>query len=74
LLLGFVDWVRDKGPVACHKHAQSKRYRCLTATGEDIAEAVLSGGVGRAAGGATLGYRNAEAQARQNGKGLWAKL
>ena len=74
VLLKFVDWVRAKGPVVCQKHARSSRYQCLTANGEDIAEAALLDGLGRAAEGATRVYRNAEAQARKNGKGVWAKL
>ena len=74
LLLRFVDGVRAKGPVACHKHAHSSRYQCLTATGDDIAEAAILVGLGRAANRATHAYRNAEAQARQKGRGLWAKL
>jgi hypothetical protein len=74
LLRRFVESVRAQGPVACQKHEHSSRYRCSTAAGEDIAEAILLGGVGRAAERATRSYRDAEAQARQKGKGLWAKL
>jgi endonuclease YncB( thermonuclease family) len=70
----FVESVRAQGPVACQKHEHSSRYRCSTAAGEDIAEAMLLGGVGRAAARATRSYRDAEAQARQKGRGLWAKL
>jgi hypothetical protein len=74
LLRRFVESVQAQGPVACQKHEHSSRYRCWTAAGEDIAEAILLGGVGRAAARATRSYRDAEAQARQKGKGLWAKL
>ncbi len=74
LLSSFVDGVRAKGPVACHKHAHSSRYQCSTTTGEDIAGAAILAGVGRVAEGATPGYRAAEKHARQKGRGLWAKL
>ena len=71
-LLRFVDWVRTKGPVVCQKHVRSNRYQCSTATGEDIAEAALVDGLGRAAEGAARGYRDAEAQARK-GQGPMGK-
>lgn len=73
-LVSFVEWVRAKGPLECRKHAHSSRYRCSTGTGEDVAEAALLAGVGRAAEGATVAYRDAEARARRKGKGLWAGL
>jgi endonuclease YncB( thermonuclease family) len=63
----MADWVRAKGPVECRKQAHSRRYRCSTSAGEDIAEAALLAGVAHAAGGATPAYRNAEAQARRRG-------
>ena len=72
-LVSFVEWVRRKGPLECHKHAHSNRYRCSTPTGEDLAEAALLAGIGRAADGAGAAYRDAEAKARRQGKGLWAK-
>jgi endonuclease YncB( thermonuclease family) len=72
-LVRFVDRVRAKGSIECHRHPHSSRYRCATATGEDIAEAALLAGVGRAADGATVAYRDAEAEARRKGRGLWAK-
>jgi hypothetical protein len=72
-LIGFVEQVRAKGAVECHRQTHSTRYRCLMATGEDVAEAALLAGVGRAADGATVAYRTAEAQAHQRGRGLWAK-
>ena len=72
-LIGFVEQVRAKGAVECRRQTHSNRYRCLTATGEDVAEAALLAGVGRAADGATVAYRTAEAQAHQRGRGLWAK-
>ena len=72
-LVSFVERVRAKGPLECHKHANSRRYRCLTPAGEDLAEAALLAGIGRAAEGASPAYRDAEAKARRQGKGLWAK-
>jgi hypothetical protein len=72
-LIGFVDLVRAKGAVECRRQTHSSRYRCLMATGEDLAEAALLAGVGRAADGATVGYRTAEAQAHQRSRGLWAR-
>jgi len=72
-LIGFVDQVRAKGAVECRRQTHSSRYRCLMATGEDLAEAALLAGVGRAADGATVAYRSAEAQAHQKGRGLWAR-
>jgi hypothetical protein len=72
-LTGFVDLMRAKGAVECRKQTHSSRYRCLMPTGEDLAEAALLAGVGRAADGATVAYRTAEAQAHQRGRGLWAR-
>jgi endonuclease YncB( thermonuclease family) len=72
-LVSFVERVRAKGPLECHRHANSRRYRCLTPAGEDLAEAALLAGIGRAADGASPVYRDAEAKARRQGKGLWAK-
>ena len=72
-LIGFVEQVRAKGAVECRRQTHSTRYRCLMATGEDLAEAALFAGVGRAADGATVAYRTAEAQAHQRGRGLWAR-
>jgi endonuclease YncB( thermonuclease family) len=45
----------------------------LTPAGEDLAEAALLAGIGRVAEGASPAYRDAEAKARRQGKGLWAK-
>ena len=68
-LENVADWVRAKGPVECRKREYSRRYRCSTSAGEDIAEAALLAGVARAASGASLAYRNAEAQAHRQDKG-----
>ena len=72
-LIGFVDQVRAKGAVECRRQPHSSRYRCLMATGEDVGEAALLAGFGRAADGSSVAYRTAEAQAHQKSRGLWAK-
>jgi hypothetical protein len=72
-LIGFMELVRAKGAVECRRQTHSSRYRCLMTTGEDLAEAALLAGVGRAADGATVAYRTAETQAHQRGRGLWAR-
>jgi endonuclease YncB( thermonuclease family) len=72
-LASLVNWVRAKGPVECMPQARTLLYRCFTATGEDIAEAALLAGVGRAGNRATAAYENAESSARRMGKGLWAR-
>jgi endonuclease YncB( thermonuclease family) len=73
LLASLVNWVRAKGPVECVLQARTPLYRCFTATGEDIAEAALLAGIGRAGERATAAYENAESSARRMGKGLWAR-
>jgi len=69
----LVNWVRGKGSIECVPRAKSGRYQCFTATGEDIAEAALLAGVARAGDRAPAAYRNAEAQARRQEKGLWGR-
>jgi hypothetical protein len=69
----LVNWVRAKGPIECVPRAKTGRYQCFTATGEDIAEAALLAGVARAGDRAPAAYRNAEAQARRQEKGLWGR-
>jgi endonuclease YncB( thermonuclease family) len=69
----LVSWVRAKGVVECVPQAWTPFYRCFTATGEDIAEAALLAGVGRAGNRATAAYEDAESSARRMGKGLWAR-
>jgi endonuclease YncB( thermonuclease family) len=67
-----VGQVSAGGPIDCRRQAYSTRYRCVTAEGKDVAELALLSGIARAAAGAAIAYRDAEAQARQAGKGLWA--
>ena len=69
----LVNWVRAKGPIECVPQAKTGRCQCFTATGEDIAEAALLAGVAQAGDRAPAAYRNAEAQARRNEKGLWGR-
>jgi endonuclease YncB( thermonuclease family) len=69
----LVNWVRAKGSIECVPRAKTGRYQCFTATGEDIAEAALLAGVARAGDRAPAAYRNAEAQARRQEKGLWGR-
>ncbi len=71
-LAGLVARVSAEGSITCHRQAHSKRYRCSTATREDLAETELLSGIGRAADGATTAYRSAEAQARSKGRWLSA--
>ena len=73
LLASLVNWVRAKGAVECLPQEPTQLYRCFTATGEDIAEAALLAGMGRAGEGATAAYQSAESNARRMGKGLWAR-
>ena len=73
LLASLVNWVRAKGAVECLPQEPTHLYRCFTATGEDIAEAALLAGIGRAGEGAKAAYQSAESNARRMGKGLWAR-
>jgi hypothetical protein len=66
-LARFVAQVGAAGSINCRRQAHSTRYLCAAATHEDIAETELLSGLGRAADGATLAYRNAESQARDKG-------
>jgi hypothetical protein len=71
----FADFARRiaaAGPVECRRQPASTRYRCETATGNDVAELALLAGLGRAPDGATLAYRDAEAEARHARRGLWS--
>jgi endonuclease YncB( thermonuclease family) len=73
LLASLVNWVRAKGAVECLLQVPTQLYRCFTTTGEDIAEAALLAGIGRAGEGARAAYQSAESNARRMGKGLWAR-
>jgi hypothetical protein len=63
-LTGLEAQVNADGPISCRRQAHSTRYRCLTAHREDIAEIALFSGIGRAAIGAPVAYRDAEARTR----------
>lgn len=47
------------------------KFRCFTPGKVDVGGVVIFNGVGKAAPDAPLEYRNAEAQARSAGKGVW---
>ncbi len=63
-LVRFGNTVTAEGPVSCRRQPHSTRYRCLTAGREDIAEMALFSGIGRAAGGAPVAYKDAREQPR----------
>ena len=68
-LTGLEARVNAEGPISCRRQAHSTRYRCLTANREDIAEMALFSGIGRAAIGAPVAYRDAEARTRTKAAG-----
>jgi endonuclease YncB( thermonuclease family) len=74
VLAPFESWLRAQGALACEPEAQTGRYRCFTASGVDVAEAAILNGAGRVGDGATPGYREREAEARQGHRGLWQGL
>jgi endonuclease YncB( thermonuclease family) len=74
VLAPFESWIRAQGALACEPEAQTGRYRCFTASGVDVAEAAILNGAGRVGDGATPGYREREAEARQGHRGLWQGL
>ena len=71
VLSPFENWVRAQGALLCEPDAQTGRYRCFTGSGVDVAEAAILNGAGRVGDGATPGYREREAEARQGLRGLW---
>jgi endonuclease YncB( thermonuclease family) len=71
VLSPFETWVRAQGALLCEPDAQTGRYRCFTNNGIDVAEAAILNGAGRVGDGATPGYREREADARQGRRGLW---
>ncbi len=66
-LARFADKVKAEGPISCRKPAHSTRYRCLTASHEDVAEMALLSGVALVANGAPVAYRAAAALTHGNG-------
>jgi hypothetical protein len=68
-LTGLEAQVNAEGPISCRRQAHSTRYRCLSANREDIAEMALFSGIGRAAIGAPVAYRDAEARTRAKAAG-----
>ena len=58
-LVRFADRMKAENPISCHRQPHSTRYRCFTASREDIAEMALLSGVGQPAIGAPVAYRAA---------------
>jgi len=71
VLSPFENWIRAQGALLCEPDAQTGRYRCFTSGGIDVAEAAILNGAGRVGDGATSGYREREAEARQGHRGPW---
>jgi endonuclease YncB( thermonuclease family) len=71
VLSPFEKWVEAQGALDCEPEAQTGRYRCLTGSGVDVAEAAILNGAGRVGDGASPAYRDSESQARQDHRGLW---
>ncbi len=67
----FDSWVRGEGELVCTPDAQTGRYRCLTGSGVDVAQAAILNGTGRVGDGALPEYRDSETQARNEKRGLW---
>src|SRR5271166_6154681 len=59
-LARLLDRVKAESPISCRRQPRSTRYRCFTATRDDIAEMALLSGVGHPASGAPVAYRAAE--------------
>ena len=66
-LVRFADRMKAENPISCHRQPHSTRYRCFTASREDIAEMALLSGVGQPASGAPVAYRAAEVLTRGKG-------
>lgn len=66
-LARFADKIKAEGPISCRKPVHSTRYRCLTASREDIAEMALLSGIALVANGAPVAYRAAAALTHGNG-------
>jgi len=73
VLAPFESWLRGQGDLVCEPDAQTGRYRCLTGSGVDVAEAAILNGSGRVGDGATPEYRDSETQAREAKRGLWGE-
>jgi hypothetical protein len=59
------------GMASCEPVAGSRRHRCLTADGIDLAEAALYNGLARVMRDASDAYRYAERAAREARRGIW---
>lgn len=69
----FEKWVRSHAELKCELSQRRERYRCVTTTGVDVAEAALLNGAGQTSDDAAPIYRQREAEARKNRRGMWAK-
>jgi hypothetical protein len=63
----FADRMKAESPISCHRQPHSTRYRCFTASREDIAEMALLSGIGQPAIGAPMAYRAAAVLTRGKG-------
>ncbi len=66
-LARFADRMKSESPISCHRQPHSTRYRCFTASREDIAEMALLSGIGQPAIGAPVAYQAAEVLTRGKG-------
>jgi endonuclease YncB( thermonuclease family) len=69
----FEKWVEAQGQLVCDPDAGTGRYRCLTGSGVDVAQAAILNGAGRVGDGASPAYRDSETQARNAKRGLWGQ-
>jgi hypothetical protein len=59
------------GTATCEPVAASRRHRCMTGDGIDLAEAALYNGLARVTQDASDAYRYAERAAREARRGIW---
>ena len=69
---GMALFVQEQGGRVSCLHREAARYVCQLG-GRDIAEVALFNGAARAAADAPESYRQREAQAREAGRGVWAR-
>jgi endonuclease YncB( thermonuclease family) len=71
VLSGFETWVKSRGALECDPVAETGAYHCYTSAGVDVGEAAILNGAARVGDGATEVYREREATARDDKRGLW---
>jgi serine/threonine-protein kinase len=64
-------WIKAHGNFLDCRLASDNAYRCLTRQNLDLAQAILLNGGARASVDAPVAYRDAEAEARKEKRGLW---